>query len=221
MSVIPLNIEGDHVTVVLTEQQFRYDGHALLILNADVAQLRPPDSTGNPGENRSNASYDLRVGGAWRDHRDPKEQVRSLGADDEILLLPRGAVLIETEEQVWLPHSMFGYVVPKVGLLQRGVSNTLSKIDPGYHDYLVVTLFNLGQATIHLKRGRKFCALVVHDVGAGVRPYTGVGKRILGKQATGKFPTLFNHIEARSGLISIIVSLIALAIVIIQEFVRR
>ena len=119
MSVIPLNIQGEHITVVVTEQQFRYDGNALLMLNPDLTQLRPPAPNDDSGVNHSTASYDLRVGRAWRDHRDPKEEVRPLGPDDDIPLLPRGAVLIETEEQVWLPHSMFGYVVPKVGLLQR------------------------------------------------------------------------------------------------------
>lgn len=108
-----------------------------------------------------------------------------------------------------------------MAFFSAGVSNTLSKIDPGYHDYLVVTVFNLGQDTIYLKRGTKFCALVVHDVAAGVRPFTGVGKRILGKQARGKFPSLFNYMEAHSGLISIVISLIAFAIVVIQALTHH
>jgi deoxycytidine triphosphate deaminase len=41
---------------------------------------------------------------------------RTLTENGEITLLPRGAILIETEEEVWLPHSMFGYLVPKVSL---------------------------------------------------------------------------------------------------------
>ena len=51
---------------------------------------------------------------------------------------------------------MFGYIVPKVSLLQDGVSNTLSKVDPGYHAPLVVTVFNLGQKEIELHQGDPF-----------------------------------------------------------------
>src|ERR1035441_2894057 len=117
MSVIPLVVEGDNPTVVTREDQFRYDGEAVLMLNFDRSQLQG---------DRPNASYDLRIGRAYKDHR---EQERwTLPEGGEITLLPGGAILIETEEQVWLPQSMLGYIVPKVKLLQDGVSNTLSKI---------------------------------------------------------------------------------------------
>ena len=133
MSIIPLVIEGPNPTVVSEEAKFRYDGSAMLILNLDTGQLQGK---------QCNASYDLRIGRAYKDHR---EQERwTLGEGRPITLLPGGAILIETEEEVWLPHGMFGYIVPRVSLLQGGVSNTLSKVDPGYHDHLVVTVFNLG-----------------------------------------------------------------------------
>jgi dCTP deaminase len=134
MSVIPLLLDGPNPTVVEREDQFRCDGNAMLILNIDKCQLQG---------NQCNASYDLRIGRAYKDHR---EQERwTLPKDGKITLLPGGAILIETEEEVWLPHGMFGYIVPKVSLLQDGASNTLSKVDPGYHDHLVVTVFNLGK----------------------------------------------------------------------------
>jgi hypothetical protein len=61
--------------------------------------------------------------------------------------------------------------VPKVRLLQKGISNTSSKIDPGYDGLLLVTLFNLGKKPVTLKRGEKFCSLYVIEVGKGVIPY--------------------------------------------------
>jgi dCTP deaminase len=203
MSVIPFVMDGPNPTVVAREDQFRYDGGSMLILNLDETQLQ---------ENRPNASYDLRIGRAYKDYR---EQERwTLHEGGEITLLPGGAILIETEEQVWLPQSMLGYIVPKVKLLQDGVSNTLSKVDPGYHDHLVVTLFNLGKKKILLKQGQPFCALVVHEVGPGVKPFTGSGKKIEGRTGAGIFPRLWDRIEARPGLLAFASALLALGVVV-------
>jgi dCTP deaminase len=169
----------------------------MLILNLDKSQLQG---------NQCNASYDLRIGRAYKDHR---EQERwTLPKHGEITLLPGGAVLIETEEEIWLPHGMFGYIVPKVSLLQDGASNTLSKVDPGYHDHLVVTVFNLGKKKIALKQGKPFCALVAHDVAKGVNPFTGSGKKIEGRTGVGVFPRLWDRMEARPGLLSLLSGLI-------------
>jgi dCTP deaminase len=190
MSIVPLVVDGPQPTVVQKEDQFKREGNALLILNFDQKQLQG---------DLPNASYDLRIGRAYRDHRERGER-RSLAEKGKISLLPGGAILIETEEEVWLPHSMFGYIVPKVGLLQDGVSNTLSKVDPGYHAPLVVTVFNLGQKEVELHQGDPFCALVVHSVGRGVKPYTGPGKRIEGRAAAGVLPRLLDRIESRPGL---------------------
>ncbi len=201
MSVIPLVTEGPNPTVVAEEIKFKYDGSAVLILNLDKNQLQ---------RNQSNASYDLRIGRAYKDHH--KQERWTLRKDEEFTLLPGGAILIETEEEVWLPHSMFGYIVPKVKLLQDGVSNTLSKVDPGYHDHLVVTVFNLGKKEIPLTQGQPFCALVLHDVGSGVVPFTGSGKKIDGRIGAGAFPRLWDRIEARPGLVAFMSALLALAL---------
>jgi len=210
MSVVPLVVNGPNPTVVQKEDQFKRDGNALLILNFDKSQLR---------DDQPNASYDLRIGRAYRDHREMGER-RTLAEKGSIKLLPRGAVLIETEEEVWLPQSMFGYIVPKVGLLQDGVSNTLSKVDPGYHAPLVITVFNLGQKEITLHQGQPLCALVVHSVGSGVKPYTGSGKRIEGRASTGVFPGWLDKFEARPGLSVLVTALIGLGVVITELLVH-
>jgi deoxycytidine triphosphate deaminase len=197
MAVIPFVLEGPNPTVVAREDQFKYSGDAMLILNLDTSQL-----TGG----RPNASYDLRIGRAYKDHHERERW--TLPEKGTITLLSGGAILIETEEQIWLPHGMFGYIVPKVGLLQDGVSNTLSKVDPGYHDHLVVTVFNLGKNKITLRQGQPFCALVVHDVAKGVRPFTGAGKKIEGRTGVGVFPRLWDRIEARPGLLALLSGLL-------------
>jgi len=135
MSVIPRALGQ---TVVTTKEEFEqsgaHRGSALLIQNFDEDQLL----AGSP-----NLSYDLRIGAVYKDHRDGGR--RDLADDSCIILLPGGAIVIETEEDLPMPRGMFGYIVPRVKWLHEGVSNTLSKVDPGYSGHLLVTLFNLGR----------------------------------------------------------------------------
>ncbi len=146
MSVIPLALGQ---TVVTTKEEFDQsggrNGSALLIQHFDEDQL----GTGSP-----NLSYDLRIGAVYKDHRDGgRRDLPDDGSKDSfITLLPGGAVVIETEEDLHMPRGVFGYIVPRVRWLQEGVSNTLSKVDAGYNGHLLVTLFNLGRIT--KKHGR-------------------------------------------------------------------
>jgi dCTP deaminase len=166
MSVVPL-IEGE--TFVTSPAEFDVQGRRLFIGNFDRRQLQGRGA---------NVSYDLRVGPQYRDHREPHPS--ELGPNEKITLIPGAAVLVYTEEEVHFPHCMFGYVVPKVGLLQKGLSNTLSKVDPGYPGRLVITIFNLGKQKLHVARGDAFCALVVHRVEEGATLYEGGAKQIAG-----------------------------------------
>jgi deoxycytidine triphosphate deaminase len=170
MSVIPLVRQN---TIVETEAAFNHaggdDGHAIWVQNLDPLQLLAA---------ASNVSYDLRVGAEYKDHREVGR--KNLPTGSEISLLPGAAVIIETEEKVRLPRSMFGYIVPKVSLLQKGLSNTISKVDPGYDGHLLVTVFNLGKEIVPVKRFDRFCALTVLHVLDGANLYGGSAKKIEG-----------------------------------------
>jgi dCTP deaminase len=173
MAVVPL-VHGK--SLARTEEEFEHrgarHGSTLLIRNFDGTQLSP----GTP-----NLSYDLRIGSVFKDHRDGLR--RELPDEGSIILLPGGAIVIETEESLHIPAGLFGYIVPRVKWLQQGVSNTLSKVDSGYNGKLLVTLFNLGKNTVPIHRKEGFCSLVVHDVGEGVRLYEGNPKTIAGPGA--------------------------------------
>jgi dCTP deaminase len=175
MSIIPFIRSGDVAdwTVAANDDEFTKtggtEGHAVLIRGLDHSQL---------ADDQPNASYDLRVGPEYRDHRDTGKT--DLPMDEEITLLPGAAVIIQTEEYVHFPRSRFGYIVPKVRLLQTGISNTVSKVDPGYDGPLLVTLFNLGKEKIRIKRLAPFCSLSIHHVEDGARLYNKPPKRIEG-----------------------------------------
>jgi dCTP deaminase len=170
MSVIPLIRKK---TIVESEAAFDDAGgdvgNAVWIQNLDPQQLQAAGS---------NVSYDLRVGAEYKDHREPGRKELPTGA--YIPLLPGAAVIIETEETVRLPKAMFGYIVPKVSLLQLGLSNTISKVDPGYNGHLLVTLFNLGKSIEKIQRKQPFCALTLHTVLDGATPFGGSAKKIEG-----------------------------------------
>jgi deoxycytidine triphosphate deaminase len=177
MSVVTLTLDGEQATVVDTHEAFERaggadKGRAILIMNLDVAQLRPP--------NDANVTYDLRVGTLYRDHR--HSAPATLEDGQSITLLPGAAVIVQSEEWVRLPRSMFGHVVPKVSLLQVGVTNTSSKVDPGYDGPLLVTVFNLGKQVITLGRRDPFCALYVLRVEGTARLYSKPGKTLEGKR---------------------------------------
>lgn len=203
MSVIPLVTDGPNRTVVQTQQQFNVEANAVLIGNLELVQLND--------EKTSNVSYDFRIGSQCRSLREtePKE----LGAGDTITLNPGSAVIIQTEEFVHLPRSMFGIIAPKVSLLQQGLSTTFSKVDPGYNGRLLITLFNLGQIPRMLSKGQKFCAFTLITVQAGARLYDRGGKQLQAKVAQGLSDRIRETLEANH--VAVTVMLITVEIVLI------
>lgn len=181
MGIIPLRAEGHSPTLVTNRARFSVDGYALLLLGVDETQLVDGEKN-----NQSNASYDLRIGPAYRDHREGSRAKREIQEDGVLKLRPGAAVIVQAEESVALPRTMYGSIAPKVGLLQAGLSNTFAKVDPGYDGPLLVTLFNLGKRTVSLKRREPFCALTLHRVEDGARIYSKPGKQLEGTPPAGK-----------------------------------
>jgi len=207
MSVVPLIRTGNSPTVVDDQGKFDVTGDAVLIYPWDPEQPRPGDS---------NVSYDLRIGREYRDHRGGSKT--ELAEGDVIELLPGTAVLVETLEYVHLPQTRFGYVVPRVSMLQDAISNTLSKVDPGYPGRLIVTVFNLGRKVVPLKYGAPFCSLVIHTVGDGADLYGHGAKAIRGERMKGEFRKLLDRVEANAGALSLM-SLVTNVILALLTFV--
>src|SRR5689334_443999 len=115
MSVIPFILDGNDRTVVETVEEYEkaggLEGNVIFIQNLDTKQIRNTES--------SNASYDLKVGDEYRDHRESGKT--DLLENGKISLQPGSTVIIETAESFKLPKSRFGHVVPKVSLLQDGL----------------------------------------------------------------------------------------------------
>lgn len=238
MSVVPL-IPGK--TVVKNREEFEAAGgrksDTIMIQPLDDSQLRLD------AKDESNLTYDLRVGKEYRDHR---YKGKAAVGKEGIKLPPNSAVIIQTLEHVHVPKFRFAYVVPKVSLLQKGISNTSSKVDPGYDGRLLVTVFNLGSKTETLYKDEKFCTIAFHtimkDYSDDIRLYDKGEKELEGATYTDvfrmlfygvrriavpiilvvfvlaliRFPEFADAVEHRIGAITVVFGLIGLLIVIIE-----
>jgi deoxycytidine triphosphate deaminase len=209
MAVIPFVVEGEAKTVVETAEAFAaargLEGRVILIQGLDKTQL---------SWNEANVTYDLRVGQEYRDHRDAYKH--TLPEDEEITLPPGAAVIIETEERLHLPISMFGYIIPKVSLLQKGITNTSSKVDPGYDGHLLITVFNLGKKAVKLRRFERFCALCLLRVADGATLYRKGEKRIEAITERRFWPSLRDNLERNTAAWMVIVTIVSVGSIIIN-----
>ncbi|WP_375766967.1 hypothetical protein NR798_35540 [Archangium gephyra] len=203
MSVIPFILDGLTPTVVCTEDDFNKHGHrngeAILIEGIDKNQisifkpkgLKSEDSESEDSESEdvkakelkaknaqeANTSYDLTVGDQYLNLSDNSLS----GIDDKhpIHLKPGEAVIIRTAEFVHFPVTRFGNILPKVTMLHQGLSNTSSKVDPGYKGHLSITVFNLGKRTVEITHKQPFCTLYVldvHNAKEDAKPYSKISK---------------------------------------------
>lgn len=210
MGIIPFILNDSGKTIVKSRQEFDslggLNGKVILIQELDIDQIRNTQS--------SNASYDLRVGSEYQDHRDTGST--NLPDNGKITLQPGAAVIIETMESVQFPKSRFGHIVPKVSLLQHGLSNTSSKIDPGYSGRLLITVFNLGKRTTYLKKGQTFCTLYVIDVDEGIIAYEKQGKRLRGDSREGFFRITKDFIETNQAYFTVILTIATIVLTLIE-----
>jgi dCTP deaminase len=198
-------------SVVTSSRNFVKDGIAILIQDGDIEQLRADSKDCNDG-------YDLRVGGAFRDHRN--EYGQELDESGRIPLLPGNAVIIQTEEWVEFPDRRFGQIFPKVSLLQRGIANTPSKVDPGFRGNLLVTVFNYGKRTEYLGRRQRFCSLHVFDVEGPVRPYENRPPTIAARRPAAwpqKIGDWVDAYSARMGVVALVVSAVAAVLALLPH----
>lgn len=166
MSVIPLTIDTADRTVVDDAADFIISGRRIFIQDLDKARLKISHDNKN-----SNVCYDLRVGPRYRGYRAGRMTTLTLKKGQRLTIPPRSAVIIRTKERLRLPTTMYGIVTPKVTLLQKGISNTFSKVDPGYDGPLLVTLFNLGKIARRLEYEEPFCGLTILEVAQGATAY--------------------------------------------------
>jgi dCTP deaminase len=214
--VIALITEGANRTVVSSRSDFEaaggIGGNSVFIREIEMTQLNSPNDT--------NICYDLRVGSEYRDHRDLGK--KELKPGQQIQLQPGAAVIVQTLEHVHLPRTMFGHIVPKVGLLQEGISNTSSKVDPGYDGHLLVSVFNLGRKHVSLNHGQRFCCLYLMRVDSNARPYDKSSKKLEGRSHLGFMAMARDWLERNNSVLMVLVIIFTLFSTVAQilQFIK-
>jgi dCTP deaminase len=102
------------------------------------------------------ASIVLHVGEVvWRTFgRDAQREL--LGIADEIEIEPGEVVHIVSDERLTLPDFVFGKALPKGRMPSIGLLCTSTTIDPGFDNYLLWAVINVGEARVRLPRGFAF-----------------------------------------------------------------
>jgi deoxycytidine triphosphate deaminase len=215
MSIIPFIVDTANRTIVCNKSDFYNskgrEGDVVLIEDIDPSQL---NDFRNINSHDANTSYDLTVGTEYIDLLDKSK--RGIYEDQPIELQPGAAVIIETAEYVHFPKSRFGHIVPKVSRLHEGVSNTSSKVDPGYEGKLSIAVFNLGKNTTTLRKGSKFCTLYILSVDTtkSIRAYQKSAKSLPPGLSRNYLKLLITKSKDYSW-VSILISLMALSMSIL------
>jgi dCTP deaminase len=199
MAIIPLTTRGSQPSVLTEPANFDPNGHAVLIKGIDKTQLLPAGTD-------CNITYDLRIGTFYRDHR--SLEGRTLQDNGSIELLPGNAVIIQTAEEVCFPRWLFGQILPKVSLLQIGLSNTPGKIDPGYSGRLLITTFNHGKRVVKMRCNDRFCSMFVSAIQGDVHLYNKPGKQIIGVTHKYRLLRFRDLLEANIGAITTILIIV-------------
>jgi len=209
MSIVPFILDGENQSIITDQKEWTLEGHKILMRAIDENQMQDP--------NEPNTSYDLRVGEVYLNHRETRQM--ALSEDGVIKLSPGSAFIIETMEEVRFPQTRFGQIVPKVNLLKKGISNTTSKIDPGYNGKLLITVFNLGKNTVPLKKGDKFCTMIIQTIhGGGTKCYNKPAQQIPSNPENNFLGKIKDFITGPYiGFISLVVSsLVAIVVAFIK-----
>jgi dCTP deaminase len=214
MGLLALSTERNVTTpsVVTNSRDFSREKANILIQDGDSTQLTEISDECNSG-------YDLRVGRVFRDHRN--EYGQELGDDDEIPLLPGHAVIIQTAEWVHFSDQVFGTIFPKVSLVQKGIANIPTKVDPGFKGHLLITVFNYGKRNETLRYKQRFCSIHIFNVLGDVRPYESpppsIGARRLGRW----YQKFADWIDRHGTRISVIAAVVSAAAAIFAALPRK
>jgi dCTP deaminase len=125
-----------------------------------------------PPENIQPASVDLHLGGTFMvlsgttiDRYGPKKRgpvttETTLAADQCFYLFPGMFVLAEVMEYIRIPDFLVGKLEGKSTLARDGlVVENAGYVDPGWAGKLTLELYNLGPATLILRRGQPICQI--------------------------------------------------------------
>jgi deoxycytidine triphosphate deaminase len=115
------------------------------------------------------SSIDLTVGDRIFDSAASEPRAIPTGG---LILRAGQAAVVYTDEQVWLPHNVFGLVAGKGTLIFHGVFISPGKIDPGFQDRLRIGILNASNAPLRLTPGMAICSCTFFQMESHVNSAT-------------------------------------------------
>jgi deoxycytidine triphosphate deaminase len=123
----------------------------------------------------SGCSYDLRIGKPIRSRN--RSRVFDLSKGD-FSIESGETVTFETMEILDFSRvPLFGFIVNKHSVLAKGLAHPITKVDPGFHGPLAITLFNHGNKAETIQYGQPLVSLVMMVPSGKVERIYGVSQR--------------------------------------------
>ncbi len=97
---------------------------------------------------------------------DPQTTTKRQLKPKEAFTIPAGQfAFLLTEEKLFLPSHVLGFISMKSGTKFRGLINVSGfHVDPGYDRRLIFSVYNAGPSPIHLQRGEKLFLLWIAEL---------------------------------------------------------
>lgn len=92
------------------------------------------------------------------------QQNISMSEENEIYLDPSDIFLVLTEEYIGLPREFAASVKPRFRFVLKGITQSMTKIDPTWYGKIVVAIANHSKNRFQLRKGQAFCTLIIHKL---------------------------------------------------------
>lgn len=148
-----------------------------LLTDEDLERLARESGSINPFDERmlSGCSYDLRMGAVLRS----RNRARVIRLEEGEYSIESGeCVSFETLEVLdFRSPLLFGFVINKHSVLARGLFHPITKVDPGFHGPLAITMFNLGNIPETVRYKEPVVSLVLVPVSSPPKRVYGTSQR--------------------------------------------
>lgn len=111
--------------------------------------------------NVSPIGYDLEIGELIFSKVNGLAQKNSEG---NYIIEPHDTIHILTKEIIWLSSRVSATLHSRTAMSYRGLSNISTTVDPNWIGQLLITMTNLTDSEIILKKDKPFCTLIIHKL---------------------------------------------------------
>jgi len=107
-----------------------------------------------------NYSLEITLGEGWNESYS-EENKRLIKIDDKIKIGRHGSIVVESFEEIRMPHNKYGVVLPTGSMfLSNGILIAPAKIEPSFHGRLKLRLFNTTGHAVSLRKQTKLASVI-------------------------------------------------------------